>query len=80
MKNSDTVTSQINTKILKLLENHPEGMHWSEILSRIKESNPNFHPKTVNGLIWKLMENFPEKVYKPSRGVFKLIKYKKINN
>ena len=51
-------------------------MHWSELIDKIKESDTTFHPKTVNGCIWKLIEKFPEKVYKPSKGVFRLIKYK----
>jgi hypothetical protein len=73
---SITVTHRIYEKALRLLEIHPEGLHWSELLSKIKKSDPSFHPKTVNGCIWKLIERFPEKVYKPSKGLFRLLKYK----
>lgn len=78
-KNMDkpTITERINTKIFELLEQHPEGLHWSELLSKIKASDENLHPKTVNGLVWKLIKKFPDKVYKPSKGLFSLIKYKK---
>lgn len=71
-----TVTGRINAIALKLLEQHPVGLHWSELLSKIKAADPSFHPKTVNGCVWKLVERFPEKVYKPSRGLFRLLKYK----
>ena len=67
-----TITSQINKLIFKLLKENPKGLHWSELLKKIKENNPNFHPKTVNGCVWKLLEKFPDKVYKPSRGLFRL--------
>ena len=67
-----TITSQINKLIFKLLKENPKGLHWSELLKKIKENNPNFHPKTVNGCVWKLLERFPDKVYKPSRGLFRL--------
>jgi hypothetical protein len=70
------VTHRINAKALELLEQHPEGIHWSEMLSKIKASDPSFHPKTVNGCVWKLIERFPDKVYKPSKGLFRLLKYK----
>lgn len=70
------VTYQIYVKAFELLEKHPEGLHWSEMLSKIIESDPNFHPKTVNGCIWKLVERFPDKIYKPSKGLFRLLKYK----
>jgi hypothetical protein len=70
------VTYQIYKKALELLEENPEGLRWSELLSMIIASDPNFHPKTVNGCVWKLGERFPEKVYKPSKGLFRLLKYR----
>lgn len=70
------VTHRIYAKALELLEHHPEGIHWSDLISQIKQSDPTFHPKTVNGCIWKLVEKFPDKVYKPSKGLFRLVKYK----
>ncbi|OGD67975.1 hypothetical protein A3I18_00090 [Candidatus Campbellbacteria bacterium RIFCSPLOWO2_02_FULL_35_11] len=74
--NKPTITGQINAKVFELLEQHPEGLRWSELLSKIKKSNPDFHPKTVNGCVWKLVQKFPDKVYKPSKGVFRLLRYK----
>lgn len=73
---SSKVTDRINAKALELLRSYPEGLRWSELLAKIKESDSTFHPKTVNGSIWKLVEKFPDKVYKPSKGLFRLLKYK----
>ncbi len=42
----------------------------------MRESDPTLHPKTVNGRVWKLVENHPDKVYKPSKGLFRLLKYR----
>ena len=70
-----TVTGRIYAKALDLLERYPEGLHWSELRSKIEVSDPNLHPKTINGCVWKLVERFPDKVYKPSRGLFRLLKY-----
>ena len=44
--------------------------------AKIKESDLTFHPKTVNGCVWKLVEKFPDTVYKPAKGLFRLVKYK----
>ena len=71
-----TITGRINAKALELLEQHPEGLRWSELLSKIKEYDPTFHPKTVNGCVWKLVEKYPDKVYKPTKGLFRLMKYR----
>jgi len=69
---SSTVTGRIYIKVFELLEQHPEGLRWSELLAKINESDSDFHPKTVNGCVWKLVEKFPDKVYKPSKGLFRL--------
>jgi hypothetical protein len=74
--NSQKVTERINAKALELLANHPEGIRWSDLLAMIMESDHSFHPKTVNGCVWKLAEKFPDRVYKPSKGLFRLLRYK----
>ena len=73
---TSTVTGRIYTKAFELLEQHPEGLRWSELISKIEASDRSFHPKTVNGCVWKLVQRFPDKVYKPSKGLFRLLKYK----
>lgn len=70
-----TITGQINETALKLLDQHPKGIHWSELLEMIQDSHPNFHPKTINGCVWKLTEKYPDQVYKPEKGLFRLKKY-----
>lgn len=73
--NLATITGRINAKALELLDEHPEGLQWSELNALIKASDKTFHPKTVNGCVWKLVEKFPDKVCKPAKGLFCLIKY-----
>jgi len=76
MEKQPTITGRINRMALELLDQYPEGLRWSELLVKIKESDPTFHPKTVNGCVWKLVEKYPDIVYKPSKGLFRLVKYK----
>jgi len=71
-----TITGRIYATTLELLEKNPKGLRWSELISKIEASDRSFHPKTVNGCVWKLVEKFPDKVYKPSKGLFRLLKYK----
>lgn len=72
---SDKVTERINAKALDLLLTHPEGMRTTELLRAIEAFDPTLHPKTINGCVWLLVENFPNSVYKPERGLFKHTKY-----
>lgn len=71
-----TITGRIYAKAFELLEQHPEGMRFSELRAAIEASDGSFHPKTVNGCVWKLVQKFPDRVYKPSRGLFRLLKYR----
>jgi hypothetical protein len=73
---SSRVTERINARAFELLEQHPEGLRFTELRSKIEASDPGFHPKTVNGCVWKLVQKFLDRVYKPSRGLFRLLKYK----
>ena len=73
---SSKVTERIYAKAIEILEKNPKGVHWSELISKIIKSDSSFHPKTVNGCVWKLVEKYPEKIYKPSKGLFQLLKYK----
>ena len=70
------VTERIKTKALELLEQHPDGMRYSELHAKILATNAEFKPNTINGCIWNLDTVFSEKVYKPSKGLFRLLKYK----
>jgi hypothetical protein len=71
-----TITEKIYNKIFEILEENPQGIQWSKLMSQILESDNTLHPKTVNGSIWKLVEKYPNKVYKPEKGLFRLLKYK----
>lgn len=74
--NPETVTGQIYLTIFELLENNPDGLQWSELNRKIEELNPSFHPKTINGCVWKLLDKYQDRVYKPKKGLFKLKKFK----
>lgn len=76
---STKVTERIDATALELLEQHPRGLRWSELLAKIQASDSSFHPKTVNGCVWKLVEKYPEAVCKPSKGLFRLVRYKSID-
>ena len=67
-----SITGRIYTIALELLEKNPDGLHWSELIRMIRKIDPTLHPKTVNGCVWKLIEKFPDRVYKPEKGLFKV--------
>ncbi len=75
MPQKPTITGQINLKALELLEQNPAGLSWTELKNKLEGTYPAFHPKTINGCVWKLLEKYPDQVYKPKKGLFKLKKF-----
>lgn len=69
------VTEQIRNKALEVLANNPVGVPYSRLVKFISESNKEFNVNTINGSIWNLDKKYPDKVYKPSRGIFRLVKF-----
>lgn len=70
-----TITDKIRQRALELLKENPKGIRYSE-LRRFIEGDNTFNSNTVNGAIWDLDAQLPDKVYKPSRGLFRLTKYR----
>ena len=73
---TQNVTQRIKDKAFELLGQHPEGLRYSELRNKIQDSDPNFNSNTINGSIWNLDTVFPEKVYKPSKGLYRLLAFK----
>jgi hypothetical protein len=70
------IKERIKAKAFELLGQHPQGLHYSELLKKIHEAAPAFNNNTISGSIWDLAQAYPEKVYKPSRGLFRLLAFK----
>jgi hypothetical protein len=70
------IGERIVARALELLTQHPDGLRYSELLRRIAESDESFNTNTIQGNIWNLDAQFPKRVYKPSRGLFRLIQFR----
>ncbi len=71
-----TIGERITEKAFELLEGTPEGLRYSELVREIIKRDGTFKQNTVHGTVWNLDERFPDRVYKPSRGLFRLTKYR----
>lgn len=73
---TQNVTQRIKDTALALLKEHPEGLRFSDLHKRIQAADAAFKPNTISGSIWNLEVTFPDLVYKPSKGLFRLLAYK----
>ena len=68
-----TMRERIRAAALARLEESPEGVRYSELVKDVLDTDPVFIKKTVQGNVWNLDQVYSDKVYKPSRGLFRLI-------
>lgn len=71
-----TITGQIRKVALEILSSRQDGIRYQELHNAIQTANSSFNSNTINGAIWDLEVTFPKEVYKPDRGVFRLLKFK----
>ena len=71
--NETTITGNIYKYIFEVLKANPEGIQWKDLDTALQTKFPNYHPKTINGCIWKLTERYPGHIHKPEKGRFALI-------
>ena len=70
------VTERVKEAAFSLLADNPDGLRYSELIKLISDIDSKFNVNTIGGCIWDLDARYPERVYKPSRGFFRLVEYK----
>lgn len=68
--------AKITKQAMVTLENHPGGLRYSELVKALFEHFGNIPVNTIHGTVWNLHERYPDKTYKPSRGLFRLVKFR----
>ena len=68
---SKSITARIREEAVRIIENHPEGIRYSDLQRKIHEVNGSFKMATIAGSIYDLDTKVPE-VEKPSRGVYRI--------
>lgn len=71
-----TKKERITDKVFEFLEATPLGIQFSELVAQLHTSFPDDPHGTITGSIWNLDARFPERIYKPSRGLFRLTKFR----
>ncbi len=72
---TSTITGQIRKIAFEVLDDKSAGLRYSELSRKILE-NGDFNKNTISGATWDLDIQYPDKVYKPDRGIFRLTKYR----
>ena len=71
-----TIGERIAEKAFEVLNATPEGVRYSDLVRRVMDLDRSFKHNTVHGNVWNLDERFPDRIYKPSRGLFRLTRFR----
>lgn len=71
-----TIGEQITKKTLEILDAKPEGIRYADLVRAISETNGLFKTNTIHGTVWNIDQRLGKLVYKPSRGLFRLTKFR----
>ena len=68
---ASSLQSQIREVAVQIIEEHPEGIRYSELKKQIHQKNNSFNLNTISGSIWNLDVEVKE-VEKPTRGLYQI--------
>ncbi len=71
-----TKKERITEKAFELLGATSHGIQFSELVAKLHTAFPDDPHGTITGSIWNLDARFPERIYKPARGLYRLIKFR----
>ena len=67
-------TAEIRARVLELLAVNAEGMRFSDLVRTIASEAPETPFNTINTQVGDMPTQHPHLVFRPSRGIFKLVK------
>jgi hypothetical protein len=62
--------AEIRQLAISIVQQHPSGIRYGELLHLILDMHSEIPRKTVIAAIWDLQKRAPDKVVKPSRGLY----------
>jgi hypothetical protein len=71
-----TRRQEIKTVALEILKSNPSGIRYSELVRKIQEKCPHIPTNTIHGNIWNFEARYPNKAYKPAKGIFRHIDFR----
>ena len=71
-----SIGEQIVDLAIQILDRSPNGLHYSELVRLIEQAQPSFEHNHVVGQVVALPHDYADRVYKPSRGLYRLTKYR----
>lgn len=70
-----TKRQKITDQAIKILKDNPDGLRYSVLVKALFDHFGNIRINTIHTYVWDLHFQHPDKIYKPSRGLFRLVEF-----
>ena len=70
-----TIREQIDQKTIEILEQYPNGIHFTELIDKLREDLSEVNEHSINGAVNSIAGRRPADVIRPSRGLYLLTKF-----
>lgn len=67
----------IISKAIEILKLNPNDVRYSDLVRKIHEEFPETPLNTIRGTVWNLETRVRNEVYKPARGLFRHVTFKR---
>ncbi len=71
-----TIKQGVFDRAIQLLELDPKGMRYMDLVRAVLEQDGTLNENSVRGWIHELPERAPDRVYKPSPGLYRLTRFR----
>ena len=71
-----SIRDRIRTLAFEQLGRHPEGLRFSHLIREIALVDSSLNASTIKTTVWNLDRVSADQVYKPARGLFRLVVFK----
>ncbi len=71
-----SIRDRIRLIAFEQLGRHPEGLRFSHLIREIALVDPSLNASTIKAVVWNLDTVSGDQVYKPVRGLFRLVVFK----
>jgi hypothetical protein len=70
------IWQRIVQRAFEILEANPQGVRFSDLLRQIAAADPSLNVNSMYAIIPALPDEYANRVYRPSRGLYRLTKYR----
>ena len=77
-KKKPSIRDRIHALAFQVLRKHQAGLRYSDLHRKIQLSDKSLNVNTIKTCIWNLDLTHPSVVYKPAKGMFRLLEFKEL--